>query len=123
MAQKTHVDQQHPVEVEHLLVKHGYRIIARHYQAGRSGTLDLVCLEGHDLVFVEVRVLQGEDAGAPLNTLSYYKQQSLRRAADHFRFHHSHLPDTMRFDVVAIVRKGLSTSDMHLYKHVPLLAE
>jgi putative endonuclease len=49
-----------------LLQKHGYHILERNYRSGRWGELDIICLEGGDLVFVEVKTRRGTQFGQPV---------------------------------------------------------
>jgi len=86
---------------EHLR-RQGYRILARNFRC-RMGELDLVALDGEELVFVEVRSRTSEAYGAPEESVVRRKQARLRRVAEYYLLH-SGRPDAFcRFDVVGVV--------------------
>ena len=82
------------------LTSRGYRILARNVHLP-GGELDLVCLDGNCLVFVEVKLRCGSSFGSALAGVGPRKRAALRAAAADYaqivapgrRF---------RFDVVAI---------------------
>lgn len=78
----------------------GYRIVARNVRLP-GGELDIVCLDGAMLVFVEVKARSAAGFGSALRAVDARKRTTLRRLAEDYvqivapagRF---------RFDVVAI---------------------
>ncbi|MHB8146812.1 MAG: YraN family protein [Vulcanimicrobiaceae bacterium] len=83
-----------------LLEAEGYRIIERNARVP-GGEIDIVCLDGRTLVFVEVKQRLGRGFGSALGAVDGSKRERLRRAAADYaqvvapaaRF---------RFDVVAL---------------------
>lgn len=84
------------------LESRGLVIIARNLRF-KVGELDLVCLDGHVLVIVEVRQRRNEDFGGAIASVTAWKQRKIIRATQCFLQRCSewgHLP--VRFDVVAL---------------------
>ncbi len=83
-----------------LLEAAGYRILERNVRVP-GGEIDVVCLDGRTLVFVEVKQRSGAAFGSALHGVDAPKRKRLRRAAADYaqivapaaRF---------RFDVVAL---------------------
>lgn len=85
----------------HLLQRAGLRLVARNWRA-RGGELDLVMLQGYDLVVVEVRARAGSRYGSALESVDARKRQRLVLAAQLFlATHPEHAARALRFDVVA----------------------
>jgi len=93
----------------------GMRIVERNFQV-RGGEVDIVAREGDILVFVEVRFREGEEFGAPEETVGLAKR---RRIVSTAREYISRIPRDSwreaRFDVVAVVGTGPDT----LIRHYP----
>jgi putative endonuclease len=86
----------------HFLEAQGLMIITRNFRC-RAGELDLVCLDDHALVIVEIRQRTASAFGGAAASVTARKQRKLRTAAAFFlqrerRF--ARLP--LRFDVLAI---------------------
>ena len=84
------------------LIDRGLVILDRGYRC-RLGELDLVAVDGEELVVVEVRYRGRTDFGTPLETITQHKQQRILRATRHYLMRHTHraaMP--LRFDVVGI---------------------
>lgn len=80
----------------------GWKLVARNYRCP-LGEIDLICEDGANLVFVEVRYRGDHRFGLAAETVDARKQAKLARAAKHFlRCHLQHCDRPMRFDVVAI---------------------
>ncbi len=88
---------------EHLLRK-GYTLVTRRFK-GQRGELDLVCLDGDMLVFVEVkaRIAPGY---SPEESIGPTKALALRRIADEYLETVSGNREH-RFDLIAIDRNSL----------------
>lgn len=99
------------------LSQQGYKIIATNYRSGRWGELDIIATESGDLVFVEVKTRSGQSFGQPVEAVTYGKLQRLRRAAEHFKLTHANLPDSLRFDVVAVEPADQGWS-IQLYRNI-----
>jgi putative endonuclease len=84
------------------LVAHGLRVLARNFRV-KGGEIDLVCGEGANTVFVEVRrrsVNPKADFGGAAYSITVTKQKRLILAARHWLARHGDVP--CRFDCVLI---------------------
>jgi putative endonuclease len=68
----------------------------------RLGEIDLICVDGRTIVFVEVKTRCSPQAGNPGEAVDERKQQRLTRIALSFLRRHELLDESVRFDVVAI---------------------
>jgi putative endonuclease len=86
-----------------LLTRLGHAIIARGWRCP-AGELDLVTLDGEELVFVEVRTRRGERLGTPEESIDERKAARLLALGEHFlAAHPEHDSRIWRIDLVAIV--------------------
>lgn len=88
------------------LASAGARVLAHNLQC-RAGELDLVCLDGAVLAFVEVRLREDARFGGAAASVGPAKQRRLAQAAAYFlprlsRIYFSGRTPLCRFDVVAI---------------------
>jgi putative endonuclease len=83
------------------LAAHGLKILARNVRC-RGGELDLVCLEGSTLVFVEVRLRTNSRFGCAAESITAPKQRHVIFAAKWwlFRAGRAYQDWPCRFDVV-----------------------
>ena len=86
---------------EKMLRKAGWRILARNWRQGRL-ELDLVCEDGEDLVFVEVRTRDAHGMVSPAESVSRAKQRTLARAAGAYLAAHDAWDRSCRFDVICV---------------------
>ena len=84
------------------LKRQGCRILARQHR-DRFGEIDIIALDGNQVVFVEVKARRGTSAGQPFEAVSYQKQQKLARAALVWLKKKRRLDQPTRFDVISIV--------------------
>jgi putative endonuclease len=85
------------------LISQGFTVVTRRF-AARHGELDIVALEGDELVFIEVRQRR---SGLGELSITREKINRLYRAAQEY-LHHIGEPDrAFRFDVVAVGPDGL----------------
>jgi putative endonuclease len=78
-----------------VLIAHGYRC--------RAGEIDLICLDGDSLVFVEVRARRTTSHGSAAETVDPRKRRKIVTAARHYLMRHPRwYQNPIRFDVVAI---------------------
>jgi putative endonuclease len=83
------------------LESQGYRVVARNH-ATRRGEVDLVCMEGGTLCFVEVRSRASAAFGSPSRTVDRRKARRVVAAATDWAVRNGGLERAMRFDVVAV---------------------
>lgn len=83
------------------LEEKGLRSIARNVRTA-YGELDLIMMDGVDLVFVEVKARTNAAYGLPEEAISARKREHLIQSAETYLQAHADLPDTWRIDVIAI---------------------
>ncbi|HLU65135.1 MAG TPA: YraN family protein [Kofleriaceae bacterium] len=84
----------------------GYEIVERNWRSA-AGELDLVAIEGGDLVFVEVRSREDDSAGPAALAVGPAKRRRVARAAAAYLHERRPSFDTCRFDVVAITGEDI----------------
>lgn len=93
------------------LVKKGYKILERNYRFKKS-EIDLICLQNGLLVFVEVKTRSSKAFGNPESFVSQNQQEAIIRAAEEYMLEKNWEGD-IRFDIVAIYKKGKEEELMH----------
>ena len=87
------------------LERQGYRVLARNHRT-RRGEVDLVCVEGGALCFIEVRSRSRLDYGSPAASITVAKARRVLAAATDYAVSHGGLEQPMRFDVVGVDLSG-----------------
>ncbi|NQV90608.1 YraN family protein [Candidatus Uhrbacteria bacterium] len=83
------------------LVSQGF--ILREVQYRQSfGEIDLICQDGDEVVFVEVKTRNSQASGYPEESVTEKKIQHLIRVAEHYLLSHRLTESAWRIDVVAI---------------------
>jgi len=110
----------------------GLKVVARNWKApsrpgfgGHGGELDLVMRDGEVLVFVEVRATSPRRGtgtttgfgGGAAYSVGPAKQRRLAALAQLFLYGHQPKPRAMRFDVVALTRKGFFDWELRWYRN------
>lgn len=83
----------------------GWRILARRWRSGHND-IDLVALDGHEVVFVEVKTRSGRDFGYPEEAITAKKRQEMRQAAWAFMVRQGWPARPYRLDVVSVLDGG-----------------
>lgn len=83
------------------LRKLGYRLVTRNYRCP-MGEIDLVMLDGHVIVFVEVKTRSSDEFANPEDAVTPEKQRRLTRSAQFFLRQTRSNGRACRFDVMAI---------------------
>lgn len=84
------------------LAARGLTVLASNFRS-RGGELDLVCLEGAQLVVIEVRQRSHRAFGGAIASIDAGKQRRLRRAAAYFLVVRPHWRrHRVRFDVLGV---------------------
>jgi putative endonuclease len=80
------------------------KILARNYRFDRA-EIDIVALDGRELVFVEVKTRRNKNFGEPERAVTYGKLEQIKKAAENFIIENeAELDfDAVRIDVVAIL--------------------
>lgn len=80
----------------------GWQVVARNWRC-RFGELDMVCLEGDSLVFVEVKTRGSLRAGHPLEAIGYRKLSAVRGLAIRWLQAQERWYPRFRIDVIGIL--------------------
>ncbi|MDA8441435.1 MAG: YraN family protein [Peptococcaceae bacterium] len=84
------------------LAEQGYQLLARNYRC-RIGEIDLILLDGKQVVFVEVRLKSSRQYGSGFESITGKKISKLRLVAQNFLAFNAALADAeVRFDVISI---------------------
>ncbi len=86
---------------EEFLLKQGYEILARNWQAGHK-EIDLVARKEMTLAFVEVKGSRGDKFGHPAYRVDRKKRENLALAAERFITEMNLRGYEFRFDVITI---------------------
>ncbi len=84
------------------LKKKGMKIVARQYR-NQFGEIDIIGLDGNQIVFVEVKTRQSSNTGQPFEAVDERKQRKLTRLALVWLKKHKRMAHPARFDLVSIV--------------------
>ncbi len=96
------------------LLRQGLRLVKRNYSC-KVGEVDLIMRDRSTLIFVEVRYRKASRFASPAETVTWFKQQKLIRAAQHFLLFNSSLATwPCRFDVISITTKAQTTPDLDI---------
>lgn len=100
-----------------LLEGRGYSFVTSNWHC-RSGELDLVMLDGDELVFVEVKTRRGERAGRADDAISHSKGAKLLATGEWFVSEHpEHHARVWRVDLVAVTidaRTGVTNANHYI---------
>lgn len=83
------------------LARAGWQVLDRNWR-GQSGELDIVALQGTELVVVEVKTRSGDGYGHPAEAVTARKLARLRRLAAQWLQAHDLHPASVRIDVIAV---------------------
>ena len=99
--------------------EHGFRVLARNWRHGRD-ELDLVCLDGGVLVFVEVKTRAAGALVGGYEAVDARKKRALRRAALAYLVRLDAPPVAYRFDVVEVRHRDGRSVELHHFENIPL---
>lgn len=101
------------------LVKRGYRFVEKNWRFEDFGEIDIVCVKGGKLVFVEVKTQIGCSFKEPEEAVDERKIRALARTGWMYSETHNELPPSLRIDVVGIIlNEDLSLSEINLFENV-----
>ena len=83
------------------LTRSGWQVVDRNWR-GPSGELDIVALQGTELIVVEVKTRRGDGFGHPAEAVTPVKLARLRRLAGQWLAAHDLHPTSVRIDVIAV---------------------
>ncbi|MEG1847471.1 MAG: YraN family protein [Lachnospiraceae bacterium] len=99
------------------LKQRGMTILEHNYRT-KQGEIDIIGQQDEYLVFVEVKYRSSAKAGYPAEAVDYYKQRTICKVADYYRYTHG-IGDAspIRYDVVGICGEEI-TWYQNAYYHV-----
>ncbi len=83
-------------------LKKGYKVVKRNFRFGKVGEIDLICLDGNVLAFIEVKARSNNAFGDPLFSITPQKQRTIRKVADAYLYINKIINVECRFDVLTI---------------------
>ena len=83
------------------LERKGYEVIRQNAKIGRHDEIDLIVRKEGVIVFVEVKTRASDKFGAPEESITARKRQSIERAIATYVKQHPEI-EAVRFDVIAI---------------------
>jgi putative endonuclease len=99
------------------LRQQGLRIIARNFK-NHIGEIDLIALDGDQVVFVEVKTRKSTKFGQPVEAVGYAKQKKITQVALSYLKKHKLMERSTRFDIVGIIwPDGSKTPEVKHYRH------
>lgn len=98
---------------QNFLAKKGYRILTTNYRS-RYGEIDIVCLDGETVVFVEVKTRSSEKFGTPTEAVTFRKRTRLRQLAQMYLITHNLETYPVRFDVLSLIFSSTRIEIEHL---------
>ena len=96
------------------LIDQGLRILARNYRYDQ-GEVDLVCEDGDELVFVEVKTRTSRAFGEPEEAVTESKQEQLRKVAEGYCQEFCLDDKFYRFDIVTVMMEGGKSIIRHFH--------
>ena len=99
----------------------GLRVLVRNWRHARD-ELDLVCLEGYVLVFVEVKTRRGGFSGSGYHAVDRRKKRALQRACKAYMSHLKTPPRHFRFDIVEVILGTSNEVAIHHFENVKLFS-
>ena len=94
----------------------GYRIIERNYQYGH-GEIDIVAMEGDELVFIEVKSRKSLEFGEPEFAFTKNKLSQVRKIASAYLVERDLRDRVCRVDAVAVLFQQEQKPKIRLYKN------
>lgn len=107
---------------QRLLGDKGFRIVERNWRKGKD-EIDLICLDGAALVFVEVRSRAFGALVGGYDSIDDRKRKAIRRVCRAYLAGLRPRPKTTRLDVVEIEHLDGSTKEIRHFENVPLFSK
>ena len=80
----------------------GMTVLERNFRCN-FGEVDIVALDEHDIVFIEVKTRSSVKYGEPIEAVNYYKRQHLRRCAEAYMKMHWISGKSYRIDIAEVL--------------------
>ena len=112
MAEFHELGQTGEVEAVKYLEGKGYKILMRNWKAGKH-EIDIIAETNEFIVFVEVKTRSEDYLVNPSEAVTRDKQRSIIFAADTFIKRYN-IDKESRFDIITVIKKGLSYQTEHI---------
>ena len=109
-------------EAEKIVKKKGYMVLARNFRRGRD-EIDLICLDGKAVVFVEVRARSKRALVSGYDSIDRRKREALKRVCRGYFAKMKPKPLTLRFDVIEIEHEEGVIGECRHFENVPLFGK
>ena len=83
------------------LANQGYKILKKNFYC-RGGEIDIIALDGKELVFVEVKARRTGEFGIGADSVGYYKQKKITNTAELYLNMTKVKYESCRFDVASV---------------------
>ena len=98
----------------------GFQIVTTNYRFKRN-EIDIICKDGKEMVFVEVKTRNTAEIGEPWKAVTKTKQRQIIKCAHHYLIEHD-IDTNSRFDVISIVHNSYGTRLEHIdHAFIPML--
>ncbi|MGJ8638281.1 MAG: YraN family protein [Opitutaceae bacterium] len=97
----------------------GYRIIVRNWRFKRD-EVDLICMDGEVLVFVEVRARAEDALVSGYHSVGKHKKEVLQRAYKNYLKQLTNPPKHFRFDIIDVAISINGCGEVRHYANIPL---
>ena len=104
------------LRAQRFLERQGLRLLERNYNC-RHGEIDLIMLDGEELVFVEVRMRSSANFGGAALSVNSAKKRKIRKSIGHYLARYRVRPP-LRFDLIAF--EADSGSELRWWRAVDL---
>lgn len=105
-------------EAENYLKRVGYRIVEKNFRS-KIGEIDIIAIEGNELVFVEVKTRSSTFWGNPAEAIQSKKLHSIIRTSQYYLLTHHNLPKNIRIDAIEVY-VGNNTPRLNHIKNITL---
>ena len=112
-------DRGEELAVQHLKKTTAYKVLKRNWSDGRQ-EIDIICVDGDVLVFVEVRARAASAKVPGYATLTKKKRQNLRKGAYSYMRHLKSRPHTYRYDAIELRMDGNNAKEIHHFKNIQI---
>ena len=89
------------IKASEFLKKNGLKVLETNFKT-HIGEIDIIALDGEELVFVEVKTRTDEDFGSPSEAVNRKKQEKYFKVASEYLIKNKKTDSPCRFDVVEI---------------------
>jgi putative endonuclease len=101
---------------EQFLIEKGHQILQKNFHYSTIAEIDLISLDGDELVFTEVKSRSNINDHFPERAVNHHKQSKISSAARFFlkNYHHEGL---IRFDVISVITSHQDSWKIDHFEH------